>query len=210
LKRALLAAIALEIVVFGLIAPNFLTSANLMETTRLSVELGLLAVALTPIIVTGGIDLSVGSLLGLSAIVFGVTSRDLHMPIPAAIAAALATGLAGGALNAFLIARVSIPPLIVTLGTMALFRGIAEGVTQAATNYSGFPASFLSFGQGYVGGLVPTQLPVLVVAILAFAVLLHRSVIGRTWYAIGYRGAGIRYPASQSRNASLSFTCCRD
>ena len=192
-KRLLLVTIALEIVVFGVAAPNFLSTANLMETTRLSVELGQLAVALTPVIVSGGIDLSIGSLLGLSAIAFGVAARDLAMPIPVAIAAALVTGLAGGALNALLIARLSITPLIVTLGTMALFRGIAEGVTQAAVNYSGFPAAFLAFGQGYIGGLVPAQLPLFVAAMLAFAVLLHRSVIGRTWYAIGFRGAGIRY-----------------
>jgi rhamnose transport system permease protein len=191
--RGLLLAIAFELVVFGLIAPNFLTAANLMEVTRLSVELGLLAIALTPVIVAGGIDLSVGSLLGLSAIVFGAAVRDWELPIPAAVGAALLTGLAGGALNAVLIARLSIPPLIVTLGTLSLFRGIAEGITQAAVNYSGFPATFLAFGQGYVGGIVPAQLPLFLVAMIAFAVLLHRSAIGRTWYAIGFRGAAIRY-----------------
>jgi rhamnose transport system permease protein len=192
-KRALLLAIAVEVIVFGLIAPNFLTAANLMEVTRLSVELGLLAVALTPVIISGGIDLSVGSLLGLSAIVFGTAVRDWQLPIPAAVVATLLTGLAGGALNAVLIARLSIPPLIVTLGTLSLFRGIAEGITQAAVNYSGFPASFLAFGQGYVAGVIPAQLPLFLVAVAAFALLLHRSTIGRTWYAIGFRGTAIRY-----------------
>jgi len=192
-KRALVLAIAVEIAAFTLVAPNFLTAANLMEVTRLSVELGLLALALTPVIITGGIDLSVGSLLGLSAIAFGIAARDWGFPIALAIATAMGTGFAGGALNAFLIARLSIPPLIVTLGTLSLFRGIAEGVTQAAVNYSGFPASFLAFGQGYIGGVVPAQLPLFVVTVIGFAVLLHRSVIGRTWYAIGFRGADIRY-----------------
>jgi len=192
-KRALVLAIAVEIAAFSLVAPNFLTAANLMEVTRLSVELGLLALALTPVIITGGIDLSVGSLLGLSAIAFGIAARDWGFPIALAIATAMRTGFAGGALNAFLIARLSIPPLIVTLGTLSLFRGIAEGVTQAAVNYSGFPSSFLAFGQGYIGGVVPAQLPLFVVTVIGFAVLLHRSVIGRTWYAIGFRGADIRY-----------------
>jgi rhamnose transport system substrate-binding protein len=192
-KRALVLAIAVEIAAFTLVAPNFLTAANLMEVTRLSVELGLLALALTPVIITGGIDLSVGSLLGLSAIAFGIAARDWGFPIALAIATAMGTGFAGGALNAFLIARLSIPPLIVTLGTLSLFRGIAEGVTQAAVNYSGFPAAFLAFGQGYIGGVVPAQLPLFVVTVIGFAVLLHRSVIGRTWYAIGFRGADIRY-----------------
>ena len=102
-------------------------------------------------------------------------------------------GVAGGSLNAVLIARLSIPPLIVTLGTLSLFRGIAEGLTQAAVNYSGFPPGFLALGQGYLAGGIPTQLPILVAVVAGYAVLLHASVIGRTWYAIGFSAAGARY-----------------
>ena len=102
-------------------------------------------------------------------------------------------GVAGGSLNAVLIARLSIPPLIVTLGTLSLFRGIAEGLTQAAVNYSGFPPGFLALGQGYLAGGIPTQLPILVAVVAGYAVLVHASVIGRTWYAIGFSAAGARY-----------------
>jgi rhamnose transport system substrate-binding protein/rhamnose transport system permease protein len=189
----LLAALAVEIVVFAAIAPNFLTTTNLFEVTRLSVELGLLAAALTPVLVTGGIDLSVGSMMGLAAVLFGAATIDWHLPVPIAAAIALVAGLVGGALNGLLVSRFGIPPLIVTLGTLSLFRGIAEGLTQGAVNYSGFPAWFLFFGQGYLGGVVPTQLPLFVIVVGAYWLLLHRSVVGRAWYAIGFSPGGARH-----------------
>ena len=187
-----LLALAAEIAVFSVAAQNFLSTANFMEVVRLSVELGLLALALTPVIITGGIDLSVGSMMGLCAVVFGALVMDWHWPILAASVATLLIGCIGGALNGVLIAEFKIPPLIVTLGSFSAFRGIAEGITHGAVNYSGFPKSFLFLGQGYVFG-VPAQLPVLLIAILGYAVLLHRSVIGRGLYAIGFAGEGARY-----------------
>ena len=189
----LAAALAAEVLVFAAIAPNFLTVANFFEVVRLSVELGLLCLALTPIIITGGIDLSVGSLMGLAAVVFGATLTDGQMPIPVAVLATLATGAAGGALNAALITRLNLPPLIVTLGSFSLFRGVAEGLTGGAVNYSDFPASFLFLGQGYLAGVVPAQFPIFVGALVGYGVLLHRSVVGRALYAIGFNAAGARY-----------------
>ncbi len=189
----LLVVIAAEAALFAGVAPNFATTGNFFEITRLSVELGLLAIALTPVIVTGGIDLSVGAMMGLAAVVFGSASRDWGLHPFAAGLCAVAVGAAGGSLNAVLVARLGIPPLIVTLGTFSLFRGIAEGITQAAVNYSGFPSGFLFLGQGYLWGFIPAQLPVFALVFAAYAVLLHRSVIGRALYAIGFGQAGARY-----------------
>jgi len=185
-------ALAVELAIFAAIGENFFTLANFFEVVRLSVELGLLALAMTPIMITGGIDLSVGSLMGLSAVVFGALWRDAGFPIAAAAGVALVLGCLAGALNATLITRLNLPPLIVTLGSLSLFRGIAEGITKGAVNYSGFPAGFLRLGQGYIGG-VPVQLSVLVVAVAGYWVLLHRSAIGRTLYAIGFSPSGARY-----------------
>jgi rhamnose transport system substrate-binding protein len=205
-QQILLAAVAVEVVVFSLIAQNFMTAANFFEVMRVSVELGLLALALTPIIITGGIDLSVGSMMGLAAVLFGVASRDWQLPVAAAAAVALIAGLAGGALNATLIAAFGIPPLIVTLGSLSLFRGIAEGMTHAAVNYSGFPERFLFLGQGYLGGAVPAQLPVFIAAIVGYFVLLQRSIVGRAWYAIGSSAAGARYAGiAVSRRIGLAY-----
>jgi rhamnose transport system substrate-binding protein len=189
----LLLALVAEVALFSAIAQNFFTFGNFFEVTRLSVELGLLAVALTPIIISGGIDLSVGSLMGLTAVAFGAAYQDWNLPLPAAAALALAVGCAGGALNALLIARLDIPPLIVTLGTLSLFRGVAEGLTEGAVSYTNFPAGFLALGQGYLWGIVPAQLPILAAVLAGYAVLLHRSVLGRAFYAIGFTTSGARY-----------------
>jgi rhamnose transport system permease protein len=189
----LLVALAAEIALFAAIAPNFATVGNFFEVTRFSIELGLLAVALTPVIVSGGIDLSVGSMMGLAAVAFGAAYRDWDLPPAGAAAVSLAVGLAGGALNAVLVARLGIPSLIVTLGTFSLFRGLAEGITQGAINYTGFPRPFLLLGQGYIGGVIPAQLPIFLIVVAAYVVLLHRSVIGRALYAIGFTAAGARY-----------------
>ena len=189
--RLLIVALGGEIALFAAIAPHFFSVGNLVEVTRFSVELGLLALALTPVIVSGGIDLSVGSMMGLAAVVFGAAATA--RPIWVAAALALLVGAGGGALNAVAVARLGIPPLITTLASLSLFRGIAEGLTHGAVSYSGFPSTFLFLGQGYLGGLVPAQLPVFLIVLAAYVLLLHRSVIGRAWYAIGFSPSGARH-----------------
>ena len=189
----LLLVLLMECAIFSVTGTNFLTTPNAFEITRLSVEIGLLALALTPVIITGGIDLSVGSMMGLAAVVLGGLWRDAEMSMAAAVGITLLLGLAGGSLNGFLITRLGLPPLIVTLGTFSLFRGIAEGITRGIENYSGFTPQFLFLGQGYVGGVVPAQLFILVLAIIGFAWLLHRTAFGRSLYAIGYSSEGARF-----------------
>src|ERR1051326_4012837 len=92
----LLAALGFEVLLFSALGENFFSTANFFEVVRLSVELGLLALALTPVMITGGIDLSVGSMMGLSAVVFGTVWRDGGMPVLAAALVALLLGAAGG------------------------------------------------------------------------------------------------------------------
>jgi rhamnose transport system permease protein len=182
-----------EIGVFCVLGHNFATTRNAFEVVRASVEVGLLALALTPVIVTGGIDLSVGSLMGLGAVVFGMLVCEAELPVPAAAAATLALGMAAGGLHALLIGRLRLPALIVTLGTFWLFRGLAEGLTGGAKNFSDYPDSFLFLGQGYLPGGVPVQLPILVIAFIGFWVLLHRTTVGRALYAIGFSPEGARH-----------------
>src|SRR5256885_1920943 len=190
---ALLIVLACECAIFSITAANFLTIGNAFEIIRLSVELGLLALALTPIIITGGIDLSVGSAMGLSAVVLGSLWRDAHLSLAAAAVSTLMVGVACGMLNALLIARMQLPPLIVTLGTFSLYRGIAEGLTRGIENYSGFSSGFLFLGQGYIGGVIPPQLLALVAAAILTAWALHRTPFGRTLYAIGFSPEGARF-----------------
>src|SRR5579871_99681 len=146
----LLVALAGEAACFAAIAQNFFTLGNFFEILRAGTELGLLALAQTPVIISGGIDLSVGSMMGLAAVLFGAASKDWHLPLAEAAIVVLLAGCIGGALNGVLIARFELPPLVVTLATLSLFRGIAEGLTHGAVNYTEFPQSFLFFGQGYL------------------------------------------------------------
>jgi rhamnose transport system substrate-binding protein len=189
----LLAVILVECLVFTVTGSNFATAGNAFEVTRLAVEIGLLALALTPIIITGGIDLSVGSMMGLGAVTMGMLWRDAGLPLPLAAAAALLVGAAGGALNGAAITRLGLPPLIVTLGTFSLFRGVGEGMTRGIESYAGFPERFLFLGQGYVGGIVPAQLFVFAAAAGALGWWLHRTGFGRSLYAIGFSAEGARY-----------------
>ncbi len=192
-RRILLGLLAMEVAVFSVVGHNFLGVPNALEIFRLSVEIGLLAVALTPVIVGGGIDLSVGSLMGLAAVAFGKLWRDGGLPIGAAAALTLGLGAAAGSLNGFLITRLRIPPLIVTLGSFSLFRGLAEGLTGGVDNFTDFPASFLFLGQGYLFGVIPAQLPIFVAVAAAYGVLLHWSTIGRGLTAVGFSMEGARY-----------------
>lgn len=189
----LAAVLAAEVVLFGATTDYFLSPQNLFEIARFTTALGLLALAMTPVIVTGGIDLSIGAMVGLAAVVFGMAWHDWNLPIPLAATAAFAVGALGGLLNGTVVARLGVPPLIVTLGTLALFRGMAEGLTGGFATYSGFPPAFHYLGQGYLGGVLPAQVPLLVMAAMGAYVLLHRSVVGRSLYAIGFSPAGARY-----------------
>ncbi len=206
-ERALAALIFVEIAIFAFTGPNFFSASNAFEIVRLGVELGLLALALTPVIVTGGIDLSVGSMMGLCAVVFGYLWRDLHFPILIAAASTLVIGLIGGGLNALVITRFGGAPLIVTLGTYSLFRGVAEGLTRGVDNFSQFPPSFLYLGQGYLGGVVPAQLPGFVLFATFYYFLLHRSKYGRAFRAIGFGSPGARWAGIPvSRRLTLAYT----
>jgi rhamnose transport system permease protein len=182
----------LEFIVFGLLGENFLTRANLLTASAQTVELGLLALALTPIILTGGIDLSVGALVGLSAVIFGQLWRDAGWPPALAAVATLAAAALCGLLNAALITRGRLPPLIVTLGTLSLFRGVAEGLMTGRDVYGNFPEEVAFLGSGTILGL-PTPLWIFLPAAVFFYLLVHRATAGRALAAIGYSPEGARY-----------------
>jgi len=198
----LLLVLALEIVVFACAADAFLSLENAFEITRLAAEIGLLAFGLTLVIKTGGIDLSVGSMMGLSAVVLGA-SWSAGAPIWMAALVALSVGAGGGALNGVAITRLRVPPLIVTLGTFSLYRGLAEAFTGGYVSYTGFPAHFLALGQRYLFGGIPSQLLVFAAVFVVLWLILHRHVLGRELTAIGFNGAGARYAGVRVERATL-------
>jgi ribose/xylose/arabinose/galactoside ABC-type transport system permease subunit len=192
-ETVLVVVLLIESFIFSLTATNFATPGNGFEIARFSVEIGLLALVMTPVILTGGIDLSVGSLLGLCAVCFGKLWRDAGLAWPLAAAITLGIGAFSGGSNALLITRLRLPPLIVTLGSYSLFRGLAEALTRGVDNFTGFPEPFLAFGQGYYGGFLPAQVPVFLFVAIAVWLLVHRTTFGRSWRAIGFAPEGAHY-----------------
>jgi len=162
------------------------------DILRHSCEIGLLALALTPVILAGGIDLSVASLLGLCAVIFGQLTHDLGLSLSIAAGATVALGALAGGLNATLIAGLRLPPLIVTLGTYSLFRGLAEALTRGAVTYSDFAPRFLSLGQDRWLAL-PVQAWVFFAVAAGMWMLVHRTVAGRSFRVIGFSPEGARF-----------------
>jgi rhamnose transport system permease protein len=205
-EMILLLVIVVEIVVFNVIGRNFGTADNVANIVRQSVEIGLLALVMTPIILTGGIDLSVGSLLGLCAVTFGILWKEAHLPPWLAGIAAIGVGALGGGVNAALITRLGLPPLIVTLGTFSLFRGLAEAFTGGTKAYTGFPDSFLALGNSSLLG-VPAQAWIFAVVALGVWLLVHRTTLGRAFRAIGFAPEGARYAGIPvERRVAFAYT----
>ena len=191
-ETALLLVVIIEWFSFNAIGARFGTLDNNFDILRHTVEIGLLALVMTPIILTGGIDLSVGSLLGLCAILFGKLWRDAGLSPLTAGVCTLGIGALAGGLNASLITALRLPPLIVTLGTYSLFRGLAEAITRGADTFTNFPASFLFLGQERWLGL-PTQVWLFAGVAAAVWLLVHRTTFGRSFRAIGFAPEGARY-----------------
>jgi rhamnose transport system permease protein len=170
---------------------RFLTLDNMLNQGRLMTEVALVALPMTFIIISGGIDLSVGSTMGLCAVLTGVFWKSLGLPLPAALALVLLVGLLCGLFNGLLIIRFRMPPLIATLGTLALYRGLAEGISQARS-VRGYPDWFARIGQGDFLG-VPTQVWILMVALALAIVILGLTRWGRAVYAIGSSETAARF-----------------
>ena len=204
-ETVLVLVILVEVVLFQTLGRNFLIGRNISNVFRHSVEIGLLAVAMTPVILTGGIDLSVGSMMGLCAVLFGMMVNSLGLDPWVAGLAAVGIGALGGGVNAVLITRLNLPPLIVTLGTFSLFRGLAEALTKGAESYSGFAPSFLALGNADIAGL-PAQIWVFFAVAAGIWVLVHHTTFGRSFRAIGFSPEGARYAGIPvARNTSLAY-----
>jgi rhamnose transport system permease protein len=197
--------IVLEVVLFNALGQRFLTGGNISNIFRHSVEIGLLALAMTPVILTGGIDLSVGSMMGLCVVLFGMMVNTLGLDTWLAGGVAITIGAIGGGLNAVLITRLNLPPLIVTLGTFSLFRGLAEALTKGSVAYSGFPQSFLALGNSNTAG-IPTQMWVFLAVALGIWLLVHQTTLGRSFRTIGFSEEGARYAGIPvARNTSVAY-----
>jgi len=176
--------ILLDVLINIRLSPFFLDARNLSRTSSDFMEIGLMMLPMVFIIITGNIDLSVASNMGMSASFMGLL-HNLGVNIWVAALAGLLLGTLGGMLNGYLVARVKLPALVVTLGTYAFYRGIAYGFLgdQAAR---GYPKEFTYFGQGKVfESLIPFSVALFILLAILFALVLHRTTFGRYLYSIG-------------------------
>ncbi|HEY0865885.1 MAG TPA: ABC transporter permease [Fimbriimonas sp.] len=181
---------------FAATSEPFRDSVNLLDRMRLWTEIGLIAIPMTWIIATGGIDLSVGSLVALSSMVAGVAYSQLRLPFPIALAAGVLAGVAGGAANGVAASVGKVPPLVATLATLAIYRGIAMGLGQGQP-ISGFPPPFGEWGNlAFVGSgpyAIPQQLLILLAMVLLGEVLLQKSRCGRWTLLLGENEVAARF-----------------
>ena len=197
-ERVLLALLVLLLAGFGIGLTGFMTPYALADSTFNFSEKGLLAFAMALLIVAGEIDLSIAAIMALSSLAMGLAMKA-GAGLPLMILAAFATGALAGALNSWLVTAYRLPSIVVTIGTLSLYRGIAL-VALGDQAITGYPEPLSVLGNGYLGDLigmpwliVPIEFVVFLLMAAAVGTLLHRTVIGRRVYAIGANPIASRF-----------------
>ena len=194
--------LVLLIVVFGAIEPVFFYPDVLFDVTAIVGEIGIMALSMTFIITTSGIDLSVGFILQLCAIVFGAVLSATGSLVYA-VPAALACGIACGAFNGFIIAKTRIPPLVTTLATMSLYRGLSM-IIAGTNSFSGFPDAFKRISTTLLFGVVPVQFLYFIVLFLLFNLFYTRGSLGRNLKGIGFNENALIFSGVKTKRILLS------
>ena len=167
----------------SLFTPYFLTTNNLMGVFRSFSMTAIMSIGMVMVIITGGIDLSVGSAMGLSSLVTALCF-SIGLPTGICIAAGLCVGLVFGTINGLLITGIGLPPFIATLGTLSIGRGLMYIITHGVPLTPDTPESFSVLGQGYIG-FVPVPVIIMIVMMIVFSILMTKTRFGRHVYATG-------------------------
>ncbi|ESY04093.1 branched-chain amino acid ABC transporter permease [Mesorhizobium sp. LNJC399B00] len=182
--EALLVVVAVGIFAINSFAsPYFLDAYSLSDLTFNFTEKGLIAFAMALLIISGEIDLSVAAIIALASTMMGMAVQA-GAGTPVLVAIGIVVGLGCGAFNGLLVTRLGLPSIVVTIGTMSLFRGIAF-IILGDQAYKGYPENFAFFGQGYVWWVVSFELVLFLIAATVYWFLLHRTSFGRRVFAIG-------------------------
>lgn len=181
----------LAMLVGATLSPYFLDAEYLLGSTSLYMEIGVMALAMTFVIISGNIDLSVASNLALTGVLCGRLYADWEVPMPIAAALAPVVGALLGLFNGVLISGLKLPSLTVTLGTLALYRGLAQ-VLAGDYSIGGFPEWFVGVNYRYVGPL-PLPLVIFLGLAVAFGLVLHVTTFGRAVYVLGLNEPAARF-----------------
>ena len=175
----------------SLASPYFLNAWNLSDATFNFTEKAIIAFAMALLIIAGEIDLSVAAIIALASTAMGAAVQ-MGVGTPGLVAIGIGTGLLCGAFNGFLVAGLKLPSIVVTIGTMSLFRGISYMVLGDQA-YGKYPADFAFFGQGYVFWVISFEFVLFIAIAILFAVLLHATNFGRQVYVIGNNPFAARF-----------------
>ena len=187
--ETLLLAVAIAIfIVNSLASPYFLNAWNLSDATFNFTEKAMIAFAMALLIIAGEIDLSVAAIIALASTAMGAAAQ-LGLGPAALVLIGLGVGLACGAFNAVLVTVMGLPSIVVTIGTMSLFRGISY-IVLGDTAYGGYPPGFEYFGQGYVFWVFSFEFVLFALLAVIYGILLHKTNFGRAVYAIGNNATG--------------------
>ena len=182
--ESLLLLVAIGIFILNSFAsPYFLDAWNLSDATFNFTEKAMIAFAMALLIVAGEIDLSVASIIALASTAMGMVMQA-GLGTPAIVATGLVTGLLCGGFNGLLVTRLGLPSIVVTIGTMSLFRGISYIILGDGA-FRGYPDSFAVFGQGYAFWVITVEFVIFALLAVIYAVILHRTNFGRAVYAVG-------------------------
>ncbi|HSE36370.1 MAG TPA: ABC transporter permease [Blastocatellia bacterium] len=190
-------------ILIAALEPRFLSAGNLASVARQTAVISVIAMGMTIVMVSGGIDLSVGSVLALSGVV-GAVVMVSGAPIAVGVATAVATGAMCGFLNGAAVATLRIPPFIVTLGAMGIYRGLALLITDGKA-VVGVPSGFGYLAEGNVAGVVPVPLLIVLLFALATHTLLVNTRPGRYCYAIGSNIEAARYAGIRVSHYQVLF-----
>ena len=188
-------------IVVAILNPRFLAGANLQNMARLVGAYGIFSIGLGLVIMTGGIDLSVGSVFALLGVLLSMMLTEWHWPASLAILAVVGITTALGALHGLLITRLNLQPFIVTLCGLLFYRGLARFIANDETKGFGNAAGFETLQRVATGSLfhVPTPFVILVVISVIMWFVLHRSIYGRYLFAVGRNEVAARYSGINSR-----------
>jgi rhamnose transport system permease protein len=190
--ESLLVLVAVGIFILNSFAsPYFLNAWSLSDLTFNFTEKALIAVAMALLIISGEIDLSVAAIIALASTMMGLVLQ-YGADTPTLVAVGIGVGLLCGAFNGFLVTGLKLPSIVVTIGTMSLFRGIAF-IILGDQSFKGYPPSFSWLGQGYVWWVISFELVLFLVCALIYWVLLHRTNFGRRVFAIGNNDVAARF-----------------
>ena len=194
------ASLVLMIIVFTILSPNFFQMDNLISIMLSTAVTGLLGIAVTFVIITGGIDLSIGTLMTLTAVMAGVFIGYWDMPIWVGVLAAMASGALAGSVSGVLIAKLKLPPFIATMGIMMIAKGLSLVISGAKpiyfTKYEDYNAisngSFIDFNNVIPGLVIPNAVVIFFGVGMIASIILNKTILGRYTFGIGSNEEAVR------------------